>query len=69
MDCADQGLGKWKIAQREKNELGNCGPVSRNSTCVDNKYNRLCVIEMVSVLDPDPWMSRDVHGLDGMFHV
>ena len=53
----------------EKNVLGNCGPIPRNSTYIDDKYDRLCVIEMVSVLDPDTWMSGDVHGLDGAFRV
>ena len=53
----------------EKNVLGNYGTVPRNGTGVDDKYNSLCVIEMVPVLDPDTWMSRDVHGLDGLLHV
>jgi len=71
MECVDQAKReKWKIAQRgEKNVLGNCGPVPRNGTCVDDKYDRLCVIEMISVLDPDSRVSGDVHGLDGVFHV
>lgn len=69
MDCADQAMKKWKTVQRDKDVLGNCGPIPRNGAGIDNKYNRLCVIEMVSVLDPDTWMSRDVHSLDGLFHV
>ena len=51
------------------NPLCDCGTVSRNGTGVDDKCNRLGVIEMVSVLDPDAWVSRDVHSLYGMFHV
>lgn len=61
--------GKMEDQQREHNALGDCGPVSRNGTGVDDKNNRLCVIEVVSVLDPNTWMSRDVHGLDGVLHI
>jgi len=69
MECADQPMRKWKMEQREQNVLGNCGTVPRNGTCVDDKYDSLRIIEMVSVLDPDTWMSRDVHGLDWLLHV
>jgi len=71
-DNGGASIRSWKngrIVQREKNVLGNCSPVPGNGACVDNKYNRLCVIEVVSVLDPDARMSGDVHGLDGVFHV
>ena len=60
--------GKMEDGGKE-NTLGNCGTVPWNGTGIDNKYNGLCVIEVVSVLDPDTWMSRDVHGLNGLFHV
>jgi len=73
MECVDQvKREKWKIVRKEEertNVLGNCGPVPRNRTCVDDKYDRLCVIEMISVLDPDARVSGDVHGLDGVFRV
>lgn len=68
MECADQAMGKWKTWQRE-DVLGNCGPVPRNGAGIDDKYDHLRVIEMVSVLNPNTWMSGDVHGLDGSFHI
>ena len=69
MEVRRSGHGKMEELYKEKNVLGNCGPVPRNGTCVDDKYDRLCVIEMIPVLDPDSWVSGDVHGLDGVFHV
>ena len=68
MECVDQAMENGRL-HREQDVLGNCGTVPRNSADVDDKYNRLCVIEMVSVLDPDTWMSRDVYSLDGVFDV
>ena len=61
--------GKMEDWKRERNVLGNCGTVSRNGTSIDDKNDRLRVIEMVSVLDPDTWMSRDVHSLDWVFRI
>jgi hypothetical protein len=55
--------------QREHNVLGNCGTVSRNITGIDDENDRLCIIEIVSVLDPHPRMSRNVYSLDGMLHI
>lgn len=69
MEVRRSGHGKMEELYKEKNVLGNCGPVPGNCACVDNKYDRLCVIEVVSVLDPDARMSGNVHGLDGVFHV
>ena len=51
---------------RGKNVLGDCGTIPRNGVGVDYKYYSLCVIEVISVLDPDTWMAGDVHGLDGL---
>jgi len=66
-------ISLWENGRRSKeskqNVLGNCGTVPRNGTGVDDEHYSLCVIKMISVLDPDTWMSRDVHGLDGLLHV
>lgn len=69
MECVDQLMRKWKAKQREQNLLGNCGTIPRNGTGVDDKYDRLCVIEVVSVLDPDARMPGDIHGLYGLLHI
>lgn len=55
--------------RRERSVLGNSGTVSRNGTGIDDENDRLCVIKMVSILDPDAWMSRDVYSLDGVLDI
>lgn len=54
---------------KKANVLRDCGTVPRNGTGVDDKYDRLCAVEMVSVLDPDAWVPGDVQHWYGVFHV
>jgi len=63
------GQGKWKTWRRGQNALGNCGTVPRNGTGIDDEYDPLCVVKMVSVSDPNTGMARDVQSLDGVLQV
>lgn len=61
--------GEMEDWQRGHDVLGNCSTVPRNGASIDDKNDRLCVIEIISILDPDTWMSRDVHSLDGVLDI